>query len=66
MHDELARGGENDRKRLERQVQMLETQSEELKKQLSDERDNLRQVSLQREIEVKELRTSLDKNASCS
>jgi len=38
--------------------------SQDLKKQLNDERDNLRRVTLQREIEVKELRATLDKNVS--
>jgi nucleoprotein TPR len=62
MHSELERANENDRRRLERQVQMLETQSQDLKKQLGEERENLRHITLQREIEVKELRANLDKN----
>jgi len=81
MHNDLERSGENDRRRLESQMQMLEGQtygqlsrthfsrlftdclrSQDLRTQVSQERDNLRRMSFQKDIEVKELQTRLDKS----
>ncbi|KAI0310134.1 TPR/MLP1/MLP2-like protein-domain-containing protein [Amylostereum chailletii] len=53
MHNDLERSGENDRRRLESQIQMLETQSQDLRKQLSEERDNVETLSSTREALVK-------------
>ncbi|KAH8082011.1 hypothetical protein BXZ70DRAFT_631748 [Cristinia sonorae] len=61
MHGDLERSGENDRRRLESQIQMLETQTQDLRTQLQQERDSVRSVSLQKDIELKELRNKLEK-----
>ncbi|KAF8887179.1 hypothetical protein BD779DRAFT_1672932 [Infundibulicybe gibba] len=61
MHNDLERSGENDRRRLEAQLQMLEGQAQDLRTQLSQERDSVRHVTLQKEIDLKELQTRLDK-----
>ncbi|KAK2465728.1 hypothetical protein APHAL10511_002272 [Amanita phalloides] len=62
MHGDLERSGENDRRRLESQLQMLESQTQDLRAQLVQERDTIRHVNLQKEIELKELQIRLDKN----
>ncbi|KAF7348346.1 Protein MLP1 [Mycena sanguinolenta] len=63
MHNDLAKSGENDRRRLESQAQLYEGQAQELRVQLASERDTLRHISLQKEIEVKEMQMRLDKAA---
>jgi nucleoprotein TPR len=81
MHNDLERSGENDRRRLESQMQMLENQTyayyllvvcsnidisyrQDLKTQLAQERDSVRHVTLQKDIELKELHARLDRNVS--
>lgn len=64
MHGDLERSGENDRRRLESQIQMLETQTQDLRSQLTQERDAVRHLTLQKDIELKELRTRIDKSTS--
>ncbi|KAG6850340.1 hypothetical protein H0H93_014613 [Arthromyces matolae] len=61
MHNDLERSGENDRRRLENQLQGLESQTQDLRTQLSQERDNVRHLSLQKDIELKELQSRIDK-----
>ncbi|KAG6373979.1 hypothetical protein JVT61DRAFT_4608 [Boletus reticuloceps] len=61
MHNDLERSGENDHRRLASQVQMVENQTQDLKSQLSQECENLRHIMLQRDIDVKELQSHLDK-----
>lgn len=61
MHNDLERSGENDRRRLESQLQMLEGQGQDLRVQLSQERDTIRHIGLQKDIELKELQNRLDK-----
>lgn len=79
MHNDLERSGENDRRRLEGQLHMLENQTlachfpwlgtqltlltlrQDLRTQLSQERDSVRHISLQKDIELKELQARLDK-----
>lgn len=79
MHNDLERSGENDRRRLENQLQLLEGQTwvvciyqvslrlpfetprQDLRTQLSRERDSLRHTALQKDLESKELQTRLDK-----
>lgn len=61
MHNDLERSGENDRRRLENQLQMLEGQTQDLRTQLMQERDNVRHISLQKDIELKELHSRMDK-----
>ncbi|KAF7298841.1 hypothetical protein MIND_00831800 [Mycena indigotica] len=61
MHNDLERSGENDRRRLENQLQMLETQNQDLRHQLTKERESVRHLSLQKELEMKELQVRLDK-----
>ncbi|KAI6016240.1 TPR/MLP1/MLP2-like protein-domain-containing protein [Pisolithus marmoratus] len=61
IHGDLERSGENDRKRLETQIQMMESQTQELKVQLSQERETIRHVTLQRDIDMKDLQARLDK-----
>ncbi|KAF8903177.1 hypothetical protein CPB84DRAFT_810991 [Gymnopilus junonius] len=63
MHNDLERSGENDRRRLESQLQMLEDQTQDLRTQLVQERDAVRHVTLQKDLELKDLQTRLDKNA---
>ncbi|KAJ7758135.1 hypothetical protein DFH07DRAFT_772602 [Mycena maculata] len=62
MHNDLEKSGENDRRRLENQLQMLEGQTQDLRLQLSQERDSVRHISLQKDIELKERQTQIDKN----
>ncbi|KAG6891509.1 hypothetical protein C0992_005042 [Termitomyces sp. T32_za158] len=62
MHNDLERSGENDRRRLESQLQGLESQTSDLRVQLSQERDNIRHLTLQKEIELKELQMRIDKS----
>ncbi|KAJ8593487.1 hypothetical protein M405DRAFT_595978 [Rhizopogon salebrosus TDB-379] len=61
MHGDLERAGENDRRRLESQIQMMEGQTQDLKTQLSQERDAVRHVTLHKDIDLKDLQTRLDK-----
>ncbi|OJA16044.1 hypothetical protein AZE42_05491 [Rhizopogon vesiculosus] len=61
MHGDLERAGENDRRRLESQIQMMEGQTQDLKAQLSQERDAVRHVTLQKDIDLKDLQARLDK-----
>ncbi|KAF7299642.1 hypothetical protein HMN09_00969600 [Mycena chlorophos] len=61
MHNDLEKSGENDRRRLENQLQMLEAQTQDMRHQLSKERDTVRHVSLQKDLEIKELQARLDK-----
>jgi len=81
MHGDLERAGENDRRRLESQIQMMEGQTcvsesprsylklinhnrQDLKAQLSQERDAVRHVTLQKDIDLKDLQTRLDRTVS--
>ncbi|KAF8843385.1 hypothetical protein BDN67DRAFT_924393 [Paxillus ammoniavirescens] len=61
MHNDLERSGENDRRRLETQVQMMESQTQDLKVRLSQERDTIRHITLQRDIDMKDLQSRLDR-----
>lgn len=61
MHNDLERSGENDRRRLESQLQILETQAQDLRAQLSQERDIFRNLQLQKELDLKDLQNRLDK-----
>ncbi|CCM06215.1 uncharacterized protein FIBRA_08460 [Fibroporia radiculosa] len=61
MHSDLERSGENDRRRLENQIKMLENQTQDLRSQLSQEREALRHIDLQKDIEVKELQSRMEK-----
>ncbi|KZT67236.1 hypothetical protein DAEQUDRAFT_729270 [Daedalea quercina L-15889] len=62
MHSDLERSGENDRRRLENQIQMLENQTQDLRAQLTAERESLRHVSLQKDIDAKDLQTRIEKS----
>ncbi|KAK0464252.1 uncharacterized protein EV420DRAFT_1034622 [Desarmillaria tabescens] len=64
MHNDLERSGENDRRRLESQLQLLEAQVQDSRTQLTEERDNVRNITLQKDIELKDLQSRLDKNSS--
>ncbi|KAI5123451.1 hypothetical protein M0805_008822 [Coniferiporia weirii] len=61
MHNDIDRANEGDRRRFESQIQSLENQAQDLRTQLSNERDNVRQATLQKDIEVQELRTKIDR-----
>ncbi|KAG2147462.1 uncharacterized protein EDB93DRAFT_1147386 [Suillus bovinus] len=61
MHGDLERSGENDRRRLENQIQAMDDQTKDMKAQLSQERDAVRHVRLQKDIDSKDLQTRLDK-----
>ncbi|KAL4081207.1 hypothetical protein J3A83DRAFT_166681 [Scleroderma citrinum] len=63
MHNDLEQSGENHRKRLEMQVQMMESQMQDLKTQLSQERETIRHITLQRDIDTKDLQARLDKTS---
>lgn len=63
MHNDLERSGENDRRRLENQLQILESQTQDLRTQLTQERDTVRNLQLQKELDLKDLQTRLDKVA---
>lgn len=64
MHNDLERSGENDRRRLESQLQLLEGQSQDLRGQLTQERDSVRNLQLQKELDLKDLQSRLDKVVS--
>ncbi|EIM91325.1 uncharacterized protein STEHIDRAFT_152973 [Stereum hirsutum FP-91666 SS1] len=55
--------GENDRKRLESQIQGLESQIVYIRNQLGLERDFVQRLTLRRELKAKELQWHLDKQA---
>ncbi|KAI0373683.1 hypothetical protein BV20DRAFT_669146 [Pilatotrama ljubarskyi] len=61
MHNDLERSGENDRRRMESQIKLLEDQNQDLRTQLSQERESVRRLTLQREIDLKELQNRLEK-----
>ncbi|KXN81784.1 Nucleoprotein TPR [Leucoagaricus sp. SymC.cos] len=63
MHNDLERSGENDRRRLENQLQLLESQTQDLRAQLTQERDTVRNLQLQKELDLKDLQNRLDKVA---
>ncbi|KAJ3826801.1 hypothetical protein EV361DRAFT_893712 [Lentinula raphanica] len=62
MHSELERSGENERRRLENQLQLLENQSQDLRNQVTQERETIRTLSLQKDVEIKDLQNRLDKS----
>ncbi|KAG1780941.1 hypothetical protein EV702DRAFT_1042634 [Suillus placidus] len=70
MHGDLERSGENDRRRLENQIQAMHDQTlidyhrEDMKAQLSQKRDAVRYVTLHKDINLKDLQTHLDKTLS--
>ncbi|KAH9480632.1 Protein MLP1-like protein [Psilocybe cubensis] len=67
MHNDLERSGENDRRRLEGQLQLLESQTQDLRAQVVQERDSLRHLTLQKDLELKELQNRLEKKSQeCS
>ncbi|KAI0087040.1 hypothetical protein BDY19DRAFT_324018 [Irpex rosettiformis] len=61
MHSDMEQSGENDRRRLESQIVMLENQTQELRTQLNEERESARHATLLKDLELKELRTRIDK-----
>ncbi|KAI9059234.1 hypothetical protein FKP32DRAFT_1606262 [Trametes sanguinea] len=61
MHNDLERSGENDRRRMDSQIKLLEDQNQDLRSQLSQERENVRRVTLQRDLDLKELQNKVDK-----
>ncbi|KAF5333006.1 hypothetical protein D9758_015176 [Tetrapyrgos nigripes] len=63
MHNDLERSGENDRRRLESQLQLMENQAQDLRVQLTQERDAVRNITLQKDIEVRELQNRVEKSA---
>ncbi len=66
MHNDLERSGENDRRRLESQLQLLEGQTQDLRAQVTQERDTVRNLQLQKELDLKDLQARLDKVVSVS
>ncbi|KAI0770118.1 hypothetical protein C8Q74DRAFT_1333063 [Fomes fomentarius] len=63
MHNDLERSGEHDRRRLESQLEHLENQNQDLRTQLVQERESVRRLTLQRDIELKELQGKAEKAA---
>ncbi|KAG1722508.1 TPR/MLP1/MLP2-like protein-domain-containing protein [Suillus lakei] len=61
MHSDLERLGENDRQHLENQIQMMDDQTKDVKAQLLQERNAVRHITLQKDIDLKDLQTCLDK-----
>ena len=66
MHNDIDNANESDRRRLESQIQTLENQAQDLRLQLSRERDTLRQTPLPKDIELQELRTKVDRSTEAS
>ena len=64
MHNDLERSGENDRRRLESQIQMLENQTQDLRAALASEREALRHAKSHKDIDVKELQSRIEKTVS--
>ena len=82
MHNDLERSGENDRRRMDSQIKLLEDQkfvpldghclyqaltphfSQDLRTQLSQEREAVRRVTLQRDLDLKELQNKMEKTVS--
>ncbi|KAL5524681.1 MLP1_8 [Sanghuangporus sanghuang] len=62
MHNDIDKANGSDRRRFESQIHNLEGQAQDLRTQLSRERDTVRQISLQKDIEVQELRTKVDRS----
>ncbi|EIW59409.1 uncharacterized protein TRAVEDRAFT_121374 [Trametes versicolor FP-101664 SS1] len=61
MHNDLERSGENDRRRMDSQIKLLDDQNQDLRTQLTQERESVRRITLQRELDLKELQNKLDK-----
>ncbi|EIN12937.1 hypothetical protein PUNSTDRAFT_97919 [Punctularia strigosozonata HHB-11173 SS5] len=61
MQNDLERSGENDRRRLEAQIQMMETQVLDLRTQLTQERDTVRHLTLQKDLELRDLHAKVEK-----
>ncbi|TFY79631.1 hypothetical protein EWM64_g4383 [Hericium alpestre] len=61
MHSDLERSNENDRRRLESQIQMLDNQNQDLRTQLSQERESLRHVTMQKDVEMRDFQSRLEK-----
>ncbi|KAI0357500.1 hypothetical protein OH77DRAFT_1435746 [Trametes cingulata] len=61
MHNDLERSGENDRRRMDSQIKLLEDQNQDLRTQLSQERESVRRLTLQRDIDLKEVQNKLEK-----
>ncbi|KAI0330460.1 hypothetical protein GY45DRAFT_1323591 [Cubamyces sp. BRFM 1775] len=63
MHNDLERSGENDRRRMDSQIKLLEDQNQDLRTQLSQEREAVRRVTLQRDLDLKELQNKMEKTS---
>ncbi|PIL22755.1 transporter [Ganoderma sinense ZZ0214-1] len=61
MHNDLERSGENDRRRLESQLQLLENQAQDMRAQLSQERESVRRITLQKDLEIREQQGKIEK-----
>ncbi|KAM5539450.1 hypothetical protein V8D89_006902 [Ganoderma adspersum] len=61
MHNDLERSGENDRRRLESQLQLLENQAQDMRTQLSQERESVRRLTLQKDLEIREQHGKIEK-----
>ncbi|KAI0647815.1 hypothetical protein C8Q79DRAFT_924901 [Trametes meyenii] len=61
MHNDLERSGENDRRRMDSQIKLLEDQNQDMRTQLTQERESVRRVTLQRDLDLKELQSKIDK-----
>ena len=62
LHNDIDKSNESDRRRFETRVQDLESQTHDLRNSLNRERESARQITLQKDLEVQELRTKIDKN----
>ncbi|KAI0629748.1 hypothetical protein C8Q77DRAFT_263303 [Trametes polyzona] len=63
MHNDLERSGENDRRRMDSQIKLLEDQTQDLRTQLTQERESVRRLTLQRDLDLKDLQNKLDKTS---
>ncbi|KAI0667763.1 hypothetical protein C8Q78DRAFT_1052496 [Trametes maxima] len=63
MHNDLERSGENDRRRMDSQIKLLEDQNQDMRTQLTQERESVRRVTLQRDLDLKELQVKIDKTS---
>ena len=62
LHNDIDKSNESDRRRFETRIQDLESQTHDLRNSLNRERESARQITLQKDLEVQELRAKIDRN----
>ncbi|KZS93210.1 hypothetical protein SISNIDRAFT_104297 [Sistotremastrum niveocremeum HHB9708] len=64
MHHDLEMSGQSDRRRMEGQIQSMDLQLQDLRAQVTREREISRNLSLQKDVETRELHLRLDQTTS--